>query len=296
MKTYFKVAAGAIALSFFWVMLSFAQTPSFSEGQALKMIYGNYDSANKYALWKNIPFPDKKDADGYFEEKKGFVSAIFFQPYFEDGKNKIFLLTKTIPTNIPFDCHACLPLIGATVFVNNKEQWEIEAKNQFIMYDGEYGELPTVKLIAVGKDKFGLSLEFEHVVVRDKELNILILYKNSIVNAYNTVIYYENFNDCEFSKTIQCAAYTASIDFDKSIKGSFYSLKVKKFGTIYRYKKEKAMPIDKAMTYQFRSGRYKSISQIRKRLESSNIVVEKKNTGNAAFVSKDNPYSQAKGG
>ena len=37
-------------------------------------------------------------------------------PYYENGKNKIFLLTKTIPTNIPFDCHACLPFIGAAVF------------------------------------------------------------------------------------------------------------------------------------------------------------------------------------
>lgn len=247
-------AVFCIGLAFF----TFKQ--SFSEEQALKMVYGNYDSINKSSTWVNIPFPNKKDASGYFEKRKGLVKSIFFKFYRENGKHKLFLLTKTIPTNIPFDCHACLPLIGAAVFVKKRAHWEIEAQNQFIMYDGEYGELPVMKLIEIGKDKFGLSLEFEHGVVRDRELSILIPYKGSIVNAYKEVIYYENFNDCEYASKIQCEAYTVDLAFDKSVKGDFYGLQVKKFGTIYNDKKNKMMPVDQRISYQFINGAYSVVS------------------------------------
>lgn len=261
MRAYLKIAVSIIIVSAIGTTSILLRSPALSEEQGLTMIYGNYDRVNKYANWINIPFPDKKDAEGYFEEKKGFVKVISLQPYHENGKNKVFLLTKTIPTNIPFDCHACLPLIGATVFVAKNRRWEIEAQNQFIMYDGEYGELPTVKLIQVGHDKFGLSLEFGHIVVRDKELSILIPYNKSIMQAHNEVVYYENFNDCEFSKSIPCEAYTASVSFNKSNEGAYHNLKVEKFGTTYSEKRNKSMPVDETITYQFTNGKYKEISR-----------------------------------
>jgi hypothetical protein len=255
MKIYFTMVAGIAFV--FWVgsaLFTFKQ--SLSEEQALKMIYGNYDPINKSSMWINISFPNKKDASGYFEERKGLVKAIFFQLYRENGKHKIFLLTKTIPTNIPFDCHACLPLIGAAVFVKKRAHWEIEAQNQFVMYDGEYGEIPVMKLIEIGKDKFGLSLEFEHAAVRDRELSILYPYKSNIINSFKEIVYYENFNDCEYSSKIQCEAYTANLEFDKSVNGDFYGLQVKKFGTIYSNKKNKTMPVDQKISYQLINGSY----------------------------------------
>ena len=250
------MAIGVAIVSCLASALFFIYKPSLSEEQALTMIYGNYDLVSKSSNWVNIPFPDKEDASGYFEERKGLVRAIFFKSYRESGKNKIFLLTKTIPTNIPFDCHACLPLIGAAVFVIKRGHWEIEAQNQFIMYDGEYGELPIVKLISIGKDKFGLSLEFEHIVVRDRELSILAPYKSSIMHAHKEVIYNENFNDCEFARKIQCQAYITNVDFDKSTKGDFYDLKVKRFGTVYSWKREKTMPVDQDILYKLIDGKY----------------------------------------
>lgn len=129
------------------------------------------------------------------------------------------------------------------------------------MYDGEYGELPTVGLIQVGQDKFGLSLEFRHVAVRDKVLSILIQYNKSILQAHQEVIYYENFNDCEFSKTIPCEAYTANVNFNKSNKGAYYNLKIEKFGTTYNEKRNKSMPVKETIIYKFINGKYKQISQ-----------------------------------
>ena len=98
-------------------------------------------------------------------------------------------------------------------------------------------KLPIVKMITL-KDKFGFSLEFEHIVERERELSIFIPYKNSIMHAHKEVIYNENFNDCEYAKTIQCEAYTSSIDFVKSKNGTYYPLKINKFGTIFSDKKK----------------------------------------------------------
>ena len=171
------------------------------------------------------------------------------------------LLTKTIPTNISFDCHACLPLIGATVFVRSHSHWEVEAQNQFIMFDGEYGSLPVVKLIAIGKETVGLSLEFEHIAETNRELHIVVPYKNSIVNAHTEMIYYENFHDCEASSTIECVAHASKIAFDKSIPGDFYGLTAKRFGTVYNDKKGKSMPVNEEVTYRFLDGHYVQIAQ-----------------------------------
>jgi hypothetical protein len=261
MRIYYKIALGVMIVSALGITSTLANRPALSEAQALTMIYGNYNPAMKHANWINIPFPNKK-IDGYFEERKGFVKAISLANFQEKGKNKVFFLTKTIPTNIPFDCHACLPLIGATVFAEMNNHWKIEAQNQFIMYDGEYGELPIVKLIQVGQDKFGLSLEFEHGVVREKEISILIPYKKRIIQAHKEVIYYENFNDCEFSKTIPCEAYTADISFNKPNERDYYNLKVKKFGTTFSEKRNKSMPIDQTITYKFLNGKYKEITRM----------------------------------
>ncbi|EKD71587.1 MAG: hypothetical protein ACD_46C00154G0002 [uncultured bacterium] len=260
MKKYFKVVLSVAALSLLGITISLMHQPALSKEQALRMIYGNYDSKSQSASWVNIPFPDKEDASSYFEKKKGIVRMIALQAYRENGKDKFFILTKTIPTDIPFDCHACLPLIGAAVFVRKHMHWKIEAQNQFIMYDGEYGELPEVKLIRVGKDKFGLSLEFGHIVIRDKELTLLIPYNGNIVAAHNEVIYFENFNDCEYAKTIPCAAYTANIDFASS-KNPYYTLQIKRFGTVYNHKREKAMPVDEEVEYQFVNGQYVQAGQ-----------------------------------
>ncbi len=238
---------------------AFATEPVLSEAQAMKMIYGNYNSAMKHASWENISFPNK-EIDGYFKERKGFVKTISLITFQENGKNKVFLLTKTIPTNIPFDCHACLPLIGAAVFTENNNHWKIEAQNQFIMYDGEYGELPVVELIQVGQNKFGLSLEFNHVAERDKELSLLIPYKKNILQAHKETVYYENFNDCTFSETIPCEAYTAAVNFEKSNEDDYYNFKVKKFGTTYSEKRNKSMPVDETITYKFMNGKYKEIN------------------------------------
>lgn len=84
MKLCFKIGIGAVIFSCLAVLSLFIYKLPLTEEQALKMIYGNYDPISKSSSWVNIPFPDKEDAIGYFEKRKGLVRAIFFKSYREN--------------------------------------------------------------------------------------------------------------------------------------------------------------------------------------------------------------------
>lgn len=223
------------------------------------MVYGNYDATHKSALWKNmkLPKPNSKEFNDIWKSGTFAVSEVFFKPFEESGKKKIFFITKTIPTREPYECHACLPLLNATVFIKNKRKWEIESQNLFLMQEGEYGESPITHLIQVGPDRYGVTLECEHRngEFLAKTLYLIIPYKKSITNALEETIYYDNFNGCGWS--LQCVTFSASLSFLKTPKDTFNLLKIKRFGTTDDEKQHyRAVPVDEEATYQFRKGKY----------------------------------------
>lgn len=71
-------------------------------------------------------------------------------------------------------------------------------------------------------------------------------------------LYYDNFNIC--GRSIQCATFSASLNFSKTSKDGFYLLKIKRFGTNDDAKQHyRAVPVDEESTYQFRKGKYVQI-------------------------------------
>jgi hypothetical protein len=256
-----KFILGIVALLFFIVIFNMLPARGLSEERAFLMLFGNYDALHKNSIWRDIKFPDKRGESGFWAKKTGIVSSILFQPYHEDGKKKIFLLTKTIPINIPFNCHACLPLLGATVFSMEKDGWKVESQNRFLMYAGEYGESPTTQPTLVGKDKLGLLLEFEHRGEGfSKEIALLIPHNKSIKNSHQETIFYRNFYDCGWS--MQCASFTAKFEFNQLKTDDFYELKITRFGTENDKKQNyKAIPVDEEVTYRFTNGIYSQVAR-----------------------------------
>jgi hypothetical protein len=246
----------ALAITFLILSFKFLWVSDLTEKQAFMLIFGNYNNTNKTAIWKNIPIA-KENNNAYFSKKIGVVSTVFFQPYHENGKKKFFLLTNTKPIDIPFECHACRPLLSGAVFSQEKSGWAIEAQQLFMGYDGEYGIAPKAKLIQVGRDKFGLILTFKYVSAEmtDEEETLLIPYKKNITTAYQETIYSDNFNRC--GRYIQCAAYSTKIYFDTSKETDFYPMKVTKFGTDNDPEQQnRAVPVNEELIYKFREGKY----------------------------------------
>jgi hypothetical protein len=234
---------------------------TLSEKDAFIMVYGNYDATHKGALWKNMRLPNSKEFDDLWKNETFSVNEVFFKPFEEARKKKIFFITKTIPASKPYICHACLPLLNATVFVENKGKWEIESQNLFLMQEGEYAQSPVTRLIQVGPDRYGVTLECEHRYGEflAKTLYLITPYKKSIKNALEETIYYDNFNSC--GQSIQCATFSASLNFSKTSKDGFYLLKIKRFGTSDDEKQHyRAVPVDEESTYQFCKGKYAQMS------------------------------------
>lgn len=256
MKIFFRYFF--IFLFLFGTVLNVAFGQGLSEQQAFVILFGNYDSVYKHAIWKNMKLPTK-GVDDFWKQKTGIASSVLFQSYTENGKNKFFFLTKTIPADIPFECHACLPLLSATVFSLDKGEWKIESQNPFLMYESEYGEAPAAKLISVGKDKAGVSLEFEHHDdgVR-KSIAIIIPYKKSVVNAYQGIMSYENSSVCD--RYLPCAAFATHLQFDKLKSNEFYQLIVERVRTNNDEKKAyKAVSVNAKLSYRFVDGKYVKI-------------------------------------
>lgn len=240
---------------------NFAFGSTFSEKEAFILLFGNYDSAKKIANWKNMKFSEKKEQDCFFwKNKTGIVRNILLLPCRENGKRKFFFLTQTIPKDIPFNCHACLPLISATVFSLDMNNWKIDSQSLFLMYGGKYGKSPSAKLISVGKEKKGVLLEFErHGEGHIKESYLVIPYKKKILNAHKEIIYYDNFNDC--GRSIHCASFSAKMYFNKKTLGDFYELKIKKIGTENDEKYDyKIVSVNEKHSYYFLNGKYRKIS------------------------------------
>lgn len=243
----------------YFIFVSF-RVPVLTEKEALLTFFGNYDETNQTSLWKSMSFP-LGEGNGYFSKGVGVVSVSFFQSYREDGKMKFFLLTKTIPIDVPFECHACRPLLSGAVFSLDKNVWKIESQQQFLGYDGEYGLVPDAKLIQIGPDKHGLMLVFKYESdMTAVEEALLVPYQGNITKAYQDALYYDDFNLCEHSYS--CAAYSTRVEFDKSKKQRFYPLKVSKFGTDNDPRRGyKAVPVDEEAVYQFQSGKYVEVAR-----------------------------------
>src|SRR3990167_2338018 len=259
-KTRYAVSFICIAIFVGIGMNFFLESPILTEKRALIILFGNYDEMQKHAIWKHMAF-SKKEASGYFAKKTGIVSAVFLKSYQESGKRKFFLLTKTTPIDVPFECHACLPLWSATIFSKIKGDWQIEAQNLFLMYEGEYGASPVVKLVSIGDDKYGVMVEYEHEngEFSAKELTLLVPYRKRIEKAHQETTYYNNFNGCGWS--LQCATFYAKIDFEKSKKANLYWLHITRFGTKDDADQNyKAVPVDDESVYQLRNGKYVQIS------------------------------------
>ena len=232
-----------------------------SEKQAFMMLFGNYDTSQQTAIWKPMKFPAQEKVNEYFwKSRTGMVKKVFYQSYQENGYKKAFLLTKTIPSDVPYECHACTPLLSATVFVRERSIWKVVHQNLFLTYDGEYGELLQAQLIKIGPERFGALLEAEHRSGEcfEREMVILVPYKKSIEKAHEELAYYDNFNGCGWS--IQCATFSSKISFEQSKNDLFYHMTIKRFGTqADETQHNKAVPMDEVTEYRLHHGKYKQI-------------------------------------
>lgn len=229
-----------------------------SKAQVLSLLFGDYDPSQKQAIWHHIPFDAHNTPDDLWKKKAGIVGVVLFQPYIEQNTHKIFLLTQTRSIDVPYDCHACAPLLSAFVLVKKHfwSSWQLEAQNRFLTYADEYGTPPTAKLIRIGSDKYGLLLKHTyHGNGVEHAISIVAPYHNQINVAYHEITSQNNFDNC--GNFLPCTALIASWQWASTNITPFYTLQIKRLGTINDSKQNnKIQPVDEDLYYQLQKGMY----------------------------------------
>ncbi len=158
-----------------------------SLGSAMTLLYGNYNNDSKTSLWDNPVIPSMmKDSTGTLESHQpAVVHVLLDQDISESGKRKHVLLTWAGPEDQTQVIHPSKVLIGGAVFLDEGDNWRLEAENKTIVWDGSFGQPGQASLVRIGRDRYGIRLEDGfYINGEDNEsAHILIAWNATIVNA-----------------------------------------------------------------------------------------------------------------
>lgn len=236
---------------------------SLSDKQALTIVWGNYDPIHRDSLWKNVNPPANEEFNN-IDYKVGVVSVELLQQYTDAGKEKYFLLTKTVPAGQEYSCHVCAPLMSAIVFAKVGDKWKVESQNLYLTVSGTFGKPPESSFIQIGKDKYGVMLEDEdmHQGLFGKAITLVAPYDGKIEKIFQQESRIDNFSACgsDGIEEGNCWGYMATIEFNKNVSSEFFNIRVREFGTV-KNKNGKTSPIDNTKNYYFSGGKYVAAKQ-----------------------------------
>lgn len=242
-------------------ILFFLYTKKISEKNAFEMVFHNYDSDRKGAIWHQNDTPKYESFFSDDRDENGFVTTLLLESYIEDYKQKIVFITKTVPDGMRYDCHACYPQISLVIFSKKWFHWTIASQNLDAIHADEYGQDPIIRLIKVGRHKLGIEINSQYLggELFEKFQSIFIPYGSTIEKAHEETVHHDNFNHCY---CFACIGYTAAIHFDDSKKDTWYPMVIKRFGTIENDKKpSRADYLDETVEYHFKNGKYVSLKE-----------------------------------
>jgi hypothetical protein len=124
----------------------------------MELVYGDYDAANKLALWSpvrgaefNKQWPDQLQ-----------VKVLADSSYVDDGVPRHMLVTWAKPEEQganEYSCHACGVIICVSVFRKDAAGWKVEASNLQLGEIGSMGHPPKPKTQRLGPHTWGLVLQ-----------------------------------------------------------------------------------------------------------------------------------------
>jgi hypothetical protein len=209
----------------------------FGTPKILKTLYGNYDSESQTALWENVTVPNRRDLSNFPNVSRGMTSVVFDAAYRESGIDKQFVITSTKPTGQSYDCHVCLPLLGAAVFSKRGNQWFVESEEKYLILGAPFGRRPKCLLARIGPQKYGVVLEYTDMAQGfETEWIVLLTAKEKTIKPAITLTTRQYPNDalCSHAKESDESCIHYSVDY-QFIVGSnpvyFDILTTKKVGT-----------------------------------------------------------------
>lgn len=181
----------------------------FTVAKAMSILYGNFDGETKSSIADLPPLPDSS----LTLPKQNETYPFFIGQVTESGGSKIFFGTYASAEGY---CHACAVLIGMAVFVRGHDDWVVESATKKAIFDGEWGEPPTPRILRIGPSHAAVELE---VAGFYSNAAILVPWNGEIRGAFSEIVGEGNGQVCsdESSEGDEDSAPQPCVRSDKKI-------------------------------------------------------------------------------
>jgi hypothetical protein len=128
---------------------------ALSIGDAMYLMYGNYDSSLKRSSWQL----------GVINEFGGPGDQILYArlvkviDYIQKGVPKRLVITKTPPEEEGYSCHACAMYVGIGVFAKEPNGWRLQQVKKRAMWEGSWGDVEGPSFVKIGPDRYALRFD-----------------------------------------------------------------------------------------------------------------------------------------
>lgn len=246
----------------------------FDIASAMTLLFGNYDRGRQSSTY-DVPQSTILDLRGSSFERGDDIEV---RPFWvssatEDGTPEVVMLTYAVPLandhqpafagDEPFSCHACIPLIGAAVFVESGGQWRIADSRTVVTRRGGWGQPPdSIRVVRVGPRRVGIEITDTFTATGETTTTKLILlpWAGKVDEALARITSDGNRGAC--GEDGPCYAHSKKLDFVAGKNPDYYDIVLALSGTDIT---DSDPPVTKAVRgierLEFADGKYRTVSR-----------------------------------
>jgi hypothetical protein len=197
----------------------------------MTMFYGNYDAEAKQSIMTTVQStPDLRFPSG---------THMIVQPIFNNftqplGPPSPTLVTAAVPRDEPFDCHGCGRLIGMAVFTRSGANWVIEASNQAITNEGQFGKPPTeIQSIEIGPSRSAVRIDDSGSGQGETTKVVLLLlpWHGGVSLALERIVADDDAGTCGIDGGLPCYSNHRTITFMPGKNANYYDIELRLEGS-----------------------------------------------------------------
>jgi hypothetical protein len=207
----------------------------FNSGQALTLLYGDYDTTTQRARWQ--PTNQELNRFGYGTSVKNvFSSVLLAAPYNEGAAEKYLVLTRTTPQ--PGTCRNCAPVLGGAVYQRNytgdTALWLPVSESQFIT-KLENADRWSGRIVRLGPSAQGALLHWRFTnngFVGAGEMLVSVR-ENNLRTLFSLISSGSNEAECDDADATKppCWKYDSTLAFQRGAHAAYDDLIVTRQGT-----------------------------------------------------------------
>lgn len=197
----------------------------FDPKQALELLYGPYDEATGAANWTSVHPPDNQQFSGFRNTATALVRVAFQEQFTESGVEKIALLTYAVPAGVTdYECHACVPMLGAATFAQDGSRWKLEASERYLAMGDGFGKPSEAQIVQIGPDRFGLRINPRYGAMGEEGASQIFF--AAIGNRMTPVFKQLILDDNCAAGLPECSHAESAVSFVPGANPSYYDIKV----------------------------------------------------------------------